>query len=313
MTMMSTGLTCLSCNSVADINDCLQTLATCQNSNEECYLDKTILPSLQAVFSAGCRSKKVCDLFAAATGKREVSRSKRTNVACAQCCTTSSNNSTEIPCNGYLCNQKPKPVGHTCGVCERIEDPTTCSIIKDCPPNEVCDVTLKGYKKSNPGKYIGPNRKRVDGEIVICSSCCDTRTCNMANCKSLINTALKVARYKSTKQSANFYKDASLSHLAVDGDYTQWMANSFEFCTHTYIADQPTWWAVILAQNYDINNIVIYGRTDCCSTYFQRKFLRCFDIRSHDGHNFTASNVDNGIGFSLCGLMLLSDKDKIKA
>ncbi|XP_052070393.1 uncharacterized protein LOC127709083 [Mytilus californianus] len=204
------GLTCLSCNSVADINDCLQTLATCQNSNEECYLDKTILPSLQAVFSAGCRSKKVCDLFAAATGKREVSRSKRTNVACAQCCTTSSNNSTGIPCNGYLCNQKPKTVGHTCGVCERIEDPTTCSIIKDCPPNEVCaselifangkllnrlgcerkevcDLTLKGYKKSNPGKYIGPNRKRVDGEIVICSSCCDTRTCNMANCKSLIN------------------------------------------------------------------------------------------------------------------------------
>ncbi|VDI78427.1 Hypothetical predicted protein, partial [Mytilus galloprovincialis] len=205
------GLTCLSCKGVADINDCLSSEATCQNSNEECYLDKTILPSLQAVFSAGCRSKQVCDLFAAASaGKRETSRTKRTTVACAECCTTSSNNSTGIPCNGYLCKQKPKTDITTCGVCDKVADPTLCSVIQDCPPNEVCtselifannqlvhrlgcerkdvcDVTLKGYKDAHPGQYTGPKRKRVDGEIVICSSCCDTRTCNMADCKSLIN------------------------------------------------------------------------------------------------------------------------------
>ncbi|VDI78420.1 Hypothetical predicted protein [Mytilus galloprovincialis] len=127
------GLSCLFCDRAVNITDCLTQKAACKDVDEQCFLDKTILPDLTSVFSAGCRSKQVCDLIASSVGKRDT-------VACAQCCDKPVNNSTQIPCNGYLCNQNPQPAGSTCGVCDRVGDPTDCAIDQQCQPTEVCKV-----------------------------------------------------------------------------------------------------------------------------------------------------------------------------
>ncbi|VDI58887.1 Hypothetical predicted protein [Mytilus galloprovincialis] len=74
---------------------------------------------------------------------------------------------------------------------------------------------------------------------------------------------LEIAKNKPTKQSSS---DHFIRHSqnAVNGDYTQWMSSSTEFCSETINANEPSWWAVDLGAIYDISNVVIFGRTDCC-------------------------------------------------
>ena len=53
------------------------------------------------------------------------------------------------------------------------------------------------------------------------------------------------------------------SKLAVDGKImTKSIASGLK-CTHTKDVSQD-WWAVDLGDIYQITNVVIYGRTDCC-------------------------------------------------
>ncbi|CAC5385283.1 unnamed protein product [Mytilus coruscus] len=172
-------LTCLFCNRAVNITDCLTQKATCKDNEEQCFLDKTILPDLASVFSAGCRSKQVCDLIASAVGKRS-------NVACAQCCNTTTNNTTLIPCNGYLCEQNPKPAGATCGVCDRVSDPKDCSVDQQCQPNEICDRILKEYRSTH--NTVSTGRRADHGDLTLCSACCDTLSCNKKKCSEVIKT-----------------------------------------------------------------------------------------------------------------------------
>ncbi|XP_063446575.1 fucolectin-3-like [Mytilus trossulus] len=73
---------------------------------------------------------------------------------------------------------------------------------------------------------------------------------------------LEVARHKPTKQSTNWSETSGLSGNAVDGEYTQHMTLSEQFCTHTHLEDKSSWWAVDLGAIYDITNVIIYGRND---------------------------------------------------
>ncbi|OPL21275.1 coagulation protein factor 5 8 type domain-containing, partial [Mytilus galloprovincialis] len=42
------------------------------------------------------------------------------------------------------------------------------------------------------------------------------------------------------------------------------LTDSHHACSHTDIGDEPSWWAVDLGAIYDISNVVIFGRADCC-------------------------------------------------
>ncbi|XP_076071298.1 uncharacterized protein LOC143042741 [Mytilus galloprovincialis] len=199
------GLLCLYCNNAANINDCLNTVAQCSDGSEECFLDWNILPDLSAVFTAGCRSRQVCNLLSNAFGKR---RSKRSTVGCSQCCDSPPNNGTQVPCNGYLCKQAPVAVGKTCGVCDSVSDPKDCAVDQACQPVEVCKINtiftggvikyelgceqkttcdrlLKEYKSVH---NTGTGKRADHGDLVICSACCDGIGCNKDQCSNVRKT-----------------------------------------------------------------------------------------------------------------------------
>jgi len=62
------------------VEDCKLSTTIC-GADEYCYLEKVTTTQLRAVFNAGCRSKRVCDvmaLLANNNGKRDVDdREKR--------------------------------------------------------------------------------------------------------------------------------------------------------------------------------------------------------------------------------------------
>ncbi|VDI26829.1 Hypothetical predicted protein [Mytilus galloprovincialis] len=188
------GLICLSCHRSANITDCLKQKVSC-DTDEQCFLDTTILPDLSTVFSAGCISKQIiCNLIASAVGKRDT-------VACFMCC-NSPPNSTHVPCNGYLCNQAPHVGGVSCGVCDRVSDPKKCAVEQQCQPNEVCTVStlFSGFAVKHS---LGCEQKTVcdqllkqfkithtaavgKRDVVLCKACCDGTGCNKDDCKNVI-------------------------------------------------------------------------------------------------------------------------------
>ncbi|CAG2201432.1 unnamed protein product [Mytilus edulis] len=69
------------------------------------------------------------------------------------------------------------------------------------------------------------------------------------------NNLLEVARYKPTKQSSNLEQFYRFSSKAVDGDYSQQMTSSFEFCSETSVGSETSWWAVNLEER--LSNFII--------------------------------------------------------
>ncbi|CAC5408265.1 unnamed protein product [Mytilus coruscus] len=74
----------------------------------------------------------------------------------------------------------------------------------------------------------------------------------------------EVAKNKPTKQSSNAHPFYRHSQKAVNGEYSESMSLSIEFCSETSDESEPSWWAVDLGAIYDISNVVIFGRNDCC-------------------------------------------------
>ncbi|XP_071179606.1 uncharacterized protein [Mytilus edulis] len=200
-------LTCLSCHSVSDISKCLTQHTVCQGPDEECYLDKTILPNLSTAYNAGCRSKTVCSLLSGAVGKRNVDiqlqRLKKASISCSECCNTQPDRSGG-PCNRNLCKLASSVSYDTCGVCDHVSRPSDCTVFQSCQPTEVCklnqifsggriihelgceiktvcDTLLREHKATHHGK-------RADhGPLVLCSACCTGKNCNTkGDCKTLI-------------------------------------------------------------------------------------------------------------------------------
>ncbi|CAC5384999.1 unnamed protein product [Mytilus coruscus] len=142
-----------------------------------CYLERHVREDLTVVFTAGCRSRKICNVINALGGRK-----RNSLVTCAQCCDAPANSKAQIPCNGYLCNQMPggSSVKNECGQCDRVEYPTLCQTFSACRPDELCDADLKAYKTShNPA--IG---KRAAVEV--CSACCEGNRCNQGGCQVLV-------------------------------------------------------------------------------------------------------------------------------
>ncbi|CAG2223489.1 unnamed protein product [Mytilus edulis] len=141
-----------------------------------CFLDRHVKEDLTAVFTAGCRSKQICNIIAAGGRKRN------SLVTCAQCCDSPRPNQNVPPCNAYLCNQNPSipSVQNECGQCDRVEYPTLCQTFSACRADELCDADLKAYKAShNP--VVG---KRA--AVQVCSACCEGNRCNQGGCQVLV-------------------------------------------------------------------------------------------------------------------------------
>ncbi|VDI61854.1 Hypothetical predicted protein, partial [Mytilus galloprovincialis] len=200
----TSGLRCLSCQFARNVTDCFRTEAQCEDGEEQCYLRKVMLPNMQIAFIAGCKSDKVCsfDEHQIGDGKRQIEFSHGHMidlVMCSECCTAGPNKD-GVPCNGYLCGQRPtlNPDYVWCAECDRTDDPTKCSRFVQCPSNEVCsqDLYVSNQQllyslgcrrkqicdKTHEAYTDTHGRKRDQGTINICSSCCNTRECNQGVC-----------------------------------------------------------------------------------------------------------------------------------
>ncbi|XP_052071084.1 uncharacterized protein LOC127709519 [Mytilus californianus] len=112
----TTGLRCLTCKDDRRLTDCYwRTPSSCSDGVESCYLEVSVLRTLDTVFNAGCRSVQVCQLLdtlnkdnvnanTASVDKRL--SSPYAGTACAQCCSQSTTDH-QMPCNTALCNQRP--------------------------------------------------------------------------------------------------------------------------------------------------------------------------------------------------------------
>ncbi|CAC5378359.1 unnamed protein product [Mytilus coruscus] len=66
------------------------------------------------------------------------------------------------------------------------------------------------------------------------------------------------------------------STYAVDGDKSDILANEDFICAHSdSVANQQSWWAVDLQNVHIINDVDIFGRTDCCT---DQSNLANFDV-----------------------------------
>ncbi|CAG2202591.1 unnamed protein product [Mytilus edulis] len=81
-----------------------------------------------------------------------------------------------------------------------------------------------------------------------------------------------IALRKPTKLSSVF--GTFNSSYALDGDYAYRSVHGVFICAHSEIvANQQSWWAVDLQNVYVINEVDIFGRTDCCAHH-----LANFDV-----------------------------------
>ncbi|XP_060580879.1 uncharacterized protein LOC132737583 isoform X2 [Ruditapes philippinarum] len=81
-------LICRSCDKATTLSDCPHRII-CDNTMEECFIDKVITNSLTVVFNAGCRAKSICKLASLVGRKRDMT-------ACSRCCNSHD-------CNRALC------------------------------------------------------------------------------------------------------------------------------------------------------------------------------------------------------------------
>lgn len=83
----------------------------------------------------------------------------------------------------------------------------------------------------------------------------------MRNLQTLSSSPTNIALGKPTQQSSD-YNSYYLASLAVDGNTSGNLLRD-NSATHTKTETNP-WWEVDLQSNHNINQIKVYGRTDCC-------------------------------------------------
>ncbi|XP_056004755.1 uncharacterized protein LOC125659338 isoform X2 [Ostrea edulis] len=197
--LIHAGPTCMRCNEVAEIGECLTNVVTC-GDNEECYLEKVTKEDLSIRFNAGCRSKQVCTLMAALASAGR----KRDLVNCADCCSDAPDKNG--PCNAKLCGLTPIQTAATCVACDGVHsDVLSCTTAATCPPNEVCytGIRIVGtairyvfgcyeervcramLENDNKNSTIHGRAGRVihgDHGTKICDACCKGDRCNAGDC-----------------------------------------------------------------------------------------------------------------------------------
>ena len=98
-----------------------------------------------------------------------------------------------------------------------------------------------------------------------------------------------------TSQSTLYRGFRFPSDLAVDGDI-----NNF---THTETNTSPSWWRVDLGDVYDINQIVIYNRQNCCPDRLSGSQVMIGVLDSDDSNDYEeVFTLDNGLQQDRTGL-----------
>jgi hypothetical protein len=81
--------------------------------------------------------------------------------------------------------------------------------------------------------------------------------------------------------------------LAVDGNRSGDFYNTNESVTHTNRGNDQ-WWRVDLQDTYDISDIDVYNRTDCCSDRLRGAKLYVGNVASNDPADFTEVGTLSG-------------------
>ncbi|WP_369434177.1 trypsin-like serine protease [Psychromonas sp. MME1] len=111
-------------------------------------------------------------------------------------------------------------------------------------------------------------------------------------------TESNIALHKSTSQSSN-YSNITASR-AVDGNTDgNWSSASL---THT-LNDHQAWWKVDLGGAHQVNRVVLWNRTDCCSNRLSNFHVDLLDI---DG-NVLASEEHPGMAITKTEINIYSD------
>lgn len=99
------------------------------------------------------------------------------------------------------------------------------------------------------------------------------------------NDPNNIAAFKPTRQSSQF--EHGNANRAVDGNTNgNWGASSV---THTNNENNP-WWEVNLLDEYDINTITLFNRSDCCP---ERLNNFSIIVANREGGNGTVFNTEN--------------------
>ena len=93
-------------------------------------------------------------------------------------------------------------------------------------------------------------------------------------------SSTNIAQEKPTRQSSTAY--GGVSWRAVDGDRnTYWGGSS---CTHSCRQFRP-WWRVDLQNVYDVSEVKITNRGDCCSNRLRQIEVRVGYVDNHPAAN----------------------------
>ena len=102
-------------------------------------------------------------------------------------------------------------------------------------------------------------------------------------------------------QSSDYSASQGLASNAIDGNTSGlWSDNTV---THTTTQSNP-WWELDMGANNTIDNVVIYNRTDCCSTRLDNFILEVLDASNNVVYTHTngaAANTNTVSGINTFG------------
>jgi hypothetical protein len=90
-------------------------------------------------------------------------------------------------------------------------------------------------------------------------------TCSGSYCIvfCIVSATSNVAVNKPAQHSSIFGPNA-LAAKAVDGNTDRQFSGGSCMCTNTITVDTNPWWTVDLGGTYDVSDVILYNRADCC-------------------------------------------------
>ncbi|XP_071133197.1 uncharacterized protein [Mytilus edulis] len=191
------ALRCRNCKQANTVNLCTDNV-TCDDTTQECYLDKVTSANLQPIFNGGCRSKQVCTLLQSfGIGKKRAS-------SCSKCCNTDH-------CNANLCQENFK-AADTCCHAQGLTVLSSCTHFMQCQDDEACSlitylrnqaivhdlgcqkrVLCSKLRDGNFGEVIVPPQTKKDQlpyDMMLCAACCRGDQCNVqyTTCSAMLHS-----------------------------------------------------------------------------------------------------------------------------
>jgi hypothetical protein len=188
---------------------------------------------------------------------------------------------------------------------EREKSKINTDNVKDSPKGNIGGITAYG-------KYFV--ELKPDGRLIINTLDDNAKICNGENTAKANQQRVNVALGKTATQSStlisSIFPNGGHASYAVDGNIDgNYINNSV---THTN-AEVDSWWVVDLGQVYDIDEIVVWNRTDCCAERLDN-FVISTSLNSFTNSAGISGLIDYGRqGTWAAGLKSITIKGKGKA